>query len=159
MAKSGNTPAKNKIANGVRAALQEPASQQVQFGAQVYQGPIPHPDILRAFDELVPGSAKQLMEEVKIEAAHRRSHETKAMEANIAVQNKQLEMTHYQGRVVFISDTLGQIAGVIVSLSCVAGAVWLSLNHHDWVAAALAAIPTAAVIKAFFTHRPPPKPS
>lgn len=26
-----------------------------------YQGPVPHPDILRGFDELVPGAAERLI--------------------------------------------------------------------------------------------------
>jgi hypothetical protein len=35
----------------------------------------------------------------------------------------------------------------------VAGAVYLAMNSHEWVAVALAGIPTAAVIQAFFAKK------
>ncbi|MBB1630278.1 hypothetical protein A9975_05305 [Cupriavidus sp. UME77] len=84
---------------------------------------------------------------------HRRRLEAQALDANVASQKKQLEIADYQSRVVFKSDTIGQIAGVIVSAACIAGSVWLALSNHEVTATALAAIPTAAIIKAFFSPR------
>ena len=138
------------------------AQQQVQTvhtqTTQVFQGPVPHPDILQGFENVVPGSAQRLIALAESESVHRRNLEACAMEANIEAQKKQLSIHDYQSRVVFKSDTLGQIAGASISLACIAGGVWLAIAGHDAVAIAMAAIPTAAIIKAFFTHRTPTKP-
>ena len=40
-----------------------------------FSGPIPHPDILRQYDLLLPGAAKKFLEAPHLEAEHRRSLE------------------------------------------------------------------------------------
>ncbi|CAJ0705948.1 hypothetical protein R11007_04733 [Ralstonia holmesii] len=87
------------------------------------------------------------------ESLHRRTLEERALSANIAGQEKQLAIADYQSKVVFWSDTAGQIAGVTVSLACIAGAVWLAYTGHEVAAGALAAIPGAALIRSFFTPK------
>jgi uncharacterized membrane protein len=145
-----NNPAVTRVQHG--------QVSQVQHVQQtIHQGPIPHPDILRGFDELVPGTAKRLIDLAESESVHRRDLESRAMASNIESQKKQLELSDFQNRIVHKSDRNGLIAGVMVAMASVFGAVWLSLHDHDWVAGLLAAIPTAAVIKAFFSHRPSSK--
>lgn len=135
--------------------------QQVQTvhtqTTQVYQGIIPPPEILQGFENIVQGSAQRLISLAEGESAHRRELEERAMQANIEAQKKQLEIHDYQSRVVFRSDTLGQILGATIAFACIAGSVWLAISGHEGTAVAIAAIPTAAVIKAFFSHRTPPK--
>lgn len=145
----------NPAAKHAQAGQHAPQIQHVQ--QTIHHGPIPHPDILHGFDELVPGTAVRIIDMAESESVHRRDLELRAMESNIATQKKQLEIADYQNRIVHKSDRNGQIAGVLVSLACIAGSVWLAFNGHDWVAGLLAAIPTAAVIKVFFSHRPSAK--
>jgi uncharacterized membrane protein len=129
------------------------SSSQIQHKTEVFQGPVPHPDILAGMDRVVPGSARDLIEMAKAEAAHQREMEVLTTTANIDAQKKQLEIADYQSKAVFRSDTLGQVAGMIVSLTCVGVAAYLAVNGHEWVAVVLAGIPTAAVIQAFFAKR------
>lgn len=133
--------------------------QHIQTTSQVYEGPIPHPEILRQFDELVPGTAERLIKLAEEESHHRRELERLAQEANVSAQQRQLGIGEYQSRAVFRSDIMGQVAGLIVCLACVAGAVFVGEQGHEWTAAALAAIPTAAVVRAFVLQRKatPPK--
>ena len=114
-----------------------------------YQGAVPHPDILRGFDELVPGAAARLIKLAEDEAEHRRKIETMAIDANIATQQNQLALGEKQQKSVFRSDLIGQVFGLIVCLSSIAAAIYLGINGHDWLAGAIAAIPTAALIQAF----------
>lgn len=156
MAKPSAPPGKNVITDAVRKELNSHRGEvTVGVQTQVYQGAIPHPDILRGFDDLVPGTAERLIDLAHSESLHRRQLEIMAIEANVTAQHKQLEIAEFQSKAVFWSDTLGQICGVIVSLFCIGGAIWLAMNNKMEVAIALAAIPTAAVIKAFFTSRHP----
>lgn len=130
---------------------------------QVYQGTIPPPEVLRGFDQLVPGTAERLIKLAEDESTHRRLMEQQALAANISAQQGQVRIGEYQSKAVFRSDTIGQAAGLVVSLACIGGAVYLGANSHEWVAGVLAAIPTAAVIRAFFVPKlnnpsQPPKP-
>jgi uncharacterized membrane protein len=105
------------------------------------------------FDELVPGTAQKLIELAISESGHRRDLETKAVDANIAAQRLQLDIASRQNWIVFASDTIGQFMGFLMSAMCIGGAVWMGLHEHEAVALALAAVPTAAIVKAFFASR------
>lgn len=140
----------NRRPSGLPA--QSGAVQQTQ--THVFQGPTPPPEIMERYEALVPGTAQRLFKLAEDESLHRRTMESQANTANIFAQEKQLSIADYQSRATFKSDSIGQIAGILVSLSCVAGAVFLAMNNHEWVAGGLAAIPTAAVIQAFFAKRP-----
>lgn len=71
------------------------------------------------------------------------------MDANIAAQQSQSLTNAYTARAIFRSDMMGQTCGVLVCLVCVLGTIWMGAIGQPWVAAALAAIPTAAVVQAF----------
>ncbi|SJM94995.1 DUF2335 domain-containing protein [Crenothrix polyspora] len=100
-----------------------------------YQGAVPHPDILRGIDQVVPGAAERLIKIAEEESEHRRKIEIMAIDANIYSQQQQLLIESKQSNLVLTSDLIGQIAGLIVCLS------------------SIAAIPTAALIKAFVFNR------
>jgi uncharacterized membrane protein len=161
-----NPPQKNVTANSINSALNEksqinsqsPFPYQQTQATQLYQGPVPHPDILEKFDQIVPGTAQRLFQLAEDESIHRRRQEEQANLANINAQQKQLLIAEYQTKAVYRSDCLGQFAGILISLCCIGGAIYLSLNNHEIVAGALAAIPTASVIQAFFSKKNPDKP-
>jgi len=120
---------------------------------QHHEGPLPAPEDLHRYEALIPGTAERIIRMAEDESAHRRRIEDRANAANVESQARQLTIAEYQSRSVFRSDVIGQVAGLAVSLACIAGAVYLALNGREWVAGVLAAIPTAAVIQAFFVKR------
>lgn len=46
---------------------------------QMYSGPVPHPDILRGYEQVLPGSADRILKLAEDEATHRRKMEEKAL--------------------------------------------------------------------------------
>lgn len=52
-----------------------------------YQGPLPHPDLLKKFDEVKPGLASEIIEASKEERRHRHRWENKALNNNIFMQS------------------------------------------------------------------------
>ena len=130
-----------------------PQMQMTGIATTAYQGPIPHPDILKGFDLLVPGTAKDLIDLAKLESSHRRDLENKALEANIFAQKKQLEITDYQSKVVYRTDLSGQLLGAITSISCIAASVYLVMNGHERAAIILASIPIGAIVKSFMPEK------
>ena len=118
-----------------------------------YEGAIPHPEILKGFNDLVPGTAEKLIRLAEEESAHRRSLEIASMNSNINVQQHQMDMDIQQNKAVFKSDMIGQISGLIVCLASIGTAAYLGINGHDWLAGGISAIPTATLIKAFFLNK------
>lgn len=139
--------------------MAKPPSRQASASAvhvRHHEGPLPAPEDLQRYDALLPGAAERIICMAEDEAAHRRRLEDRTSLANAEAQAEQVAALAFQTRAVFRSDTIGQSAGLVVSLACVAGAVYLALDGREWVAGALAAIPTAAVIQAFLVKRSPP---
>lgn len=99
---------------------------QTQTQTQVYEGPVPHPDIMAGFERLVPGAAREMFDLARVESEHRREMEKLANEANVAAQSRQLALAEYQAKSVFRSDLVGQFCGLVVAVGCVVGAVFLA---------------------------------
>lgn len=119
-----------------------------QRGTSVFQGPIPSPEVIERYDALVPGTAQRLIDLAIEESLHRRTIESDTNRANIAAQVKQGEIITYQTKAVFRSDMLGQVAGAVISVGCIGGAVYLGIGGHEVAAAALCTIPLAAISQA-----------
>lgn len=120
---------------------------------EAYEGPVPPPDILERFDQLVPGTARRMFDLAEQESAHRRKMEERTNDANINAQQTALAIEGRKTEAIARSDLLGQVAGVIVALSCIGGAIWCGITGHENVAIALTVVPSAAVIQAFFARR------
>jgi uncharacterized membrane protein len=113
-----------------------------------YQGPIPRPDDLEQYEKIANGAALRIIAMAEDEAKHRRKQESEALQANIAMQQQQINLTEMQTKLVFRSDVLGQILGAIVSLASIAGGVYLALSGQSLVALGLVGLPLAGVIRA-----------
>jgi uncharacterized membrane protein len=73
-----------------------------------YSGPLPHPDVLRRFEEIVPGSAAQIIDQFQAQSAHRREMESVVISANA------------------FSQRLGSISASILALIAIGGGLWLA---------------------------------
>lgn len=52
--------------------------------SQSFSGPLPPPDILKKFDEVVPGAAERIIKMAEEQSAHRKDLERKVIESDIA---------------------------------------------------------------------------
>lgn len=82
-------------------------SNQVIFQAQMYSGPLPHPDILRAYNEIVPGSADRIITQFEEQGRHRRNQEHRVVSHNL------------------FSSTLGQVLAFVLFMTLAVGGGWL----------------------------------
>ncbi len=154
---SSASPARKRAGSAADSSLTQlqgeiTATAQINH-THVFQGPVAHPEILRGYDEIVPGTAQRMIQLAEDESLHRRGLENESSRANIFAQKKQLEIAEQQSVSAFESDRTGQYLGALVSLSCIGGAVFLALDGREIAAAALSALPTAAVIQAFFAKK------
>lgn len=52
--------------------------------SQSFSGPLPHPEILRKFDEVVPGAAERIIKMAEDQSFHRKELEKKVIDSDIA---------------------------------------------------------------------------
>lgn len=74
---------------------------------EIYQGDLPHPDILKGYTELYPDAAQKIIDNGIAESQHRREMEDKYLSGNIA------------------SHKLGQLFGFLIALVVIIGGIYL----------------------------------
>jgi hypothetical protein len=74
---------------------------------EIYQGDLPHPDILKGYQDLDSDAAKKIIDNGIAESQHRREMEDKYLSGNIA------------------SHKLGQLFGFIIALVVIIGGIYL----------------------------------
>ena len=91
------------------------AKAELRMLLQGWQGPPPPPEALRAFEEIHPGSAVEIINEFKAEASHRRAQEDR--EARLEVRQ-----TH-----------IGQISALIFGLAALGVAAFAVVHNAQWI--------------------------
>ena len=59
------------------------SSQVHAISAEMFSGPLPHPNTLREYDAIVPGAAKMILDKFEAQTDHRRDIESRVVKANI----------------------------------------------------------------------------
>ena len=110
--KNSNDYQVDNIVNQVESLPEEEKSLIYQR-LEIYQGDLPHPEILKGYTELYPDAAKRIIENGIAETEHRREIERRYLNANIK------------------AHTLGQILGFIVAILIILGGIYLILKGHQ----------------------------
>lgn len=85
-----------------------------QYAAEAFSGPLPHPDILRKYNDVVPGAAERIIQMAENQSVHRKELEKKVIESDIA------------------RSKWGQILGFIIAIIGLIGAVVISIIGNAW---------------------------
>ncbi len=64
------------------------AETRVTTKAEAYQGPIPSPEMLRRYEEILPGAAERILRMAEDQAAHRRRIEAVVIPGNAANERR-----------------------------------------------------------------------
>lgn len=101
-----------------------------------FRGPLPKPDHLKAYDEICPGAAQDILNEFKANGHHVRTCETKALDASI-------------GKV-----KLGQWLAFFLALVCLGLAILCVAKYNaHWVAGLLVVL-TGTLVVPFLGFNP-----
>jgi len=93
-----STPQNNQAANNSR----------MQIAAATFSGPIPPPDILQKYDQILPGLAERIMKQAESQTAHRIEIEKRVINSDI------------------INSRLGLIFGFILGIVGITGGIYLT---------------------------------
>lgn len=113
---------------GRRRAEVSPSQVEIEL-TQSFQGPIPHPAFLEAYERIVPGSAKDIIDTFKVEVIHRRDLELRE-DARVS---------------------RGQTMGFLIALLFLAGAIALGLMGYPTQGVVLGTVDIVALVAVFLT--------
>jgi len=116
-AQPGSQPAES------RKLLQILSSQRQVF--ESFVGPLPPPQILHQYNEIVPGLASRIAAQAERQTEHRISLESKVIRSDIS------------------RSWAGLICGFVLCLICIIGGVVCVLQGHDWAGTVIS---TGAVV-------------
>jgi uncharacterized membrane protein len=114
---------------------QEHAQALVAFG---YSGPIPSPEALERYEEVLPGAADRILSMAERQASHRQSLETAdelTVRTAIAGESRR--------------SNLGLWLGASVSVFLTACGTFLVFEGHDWAGASIIISTIASVVGVF----------
>lgn len=129
-------PSSHEVAESIAPLICDlPVSQQHEIHRVIakltkFEGPLPPPNLLQAYEQIIPGSAERLLVLLETQAAHRRTIEQQLVSADIHAKRRG------QAIAAVLSSLFGVIAGILGYLG------------HDWLAGciALSTITSLAVI-------------
>ncbi|MCH7520384.1 MAG: DUF2335 domain-containing protein [Candidatus Marinimicrobia bacterium] len=112
------------------------ASTTIVSETATWSGPMPPPEQLQEFENIVPGSAERILIMAENQQDHRKLAESTILSANI------------------LDTQRGQYLGSAVSVLAICGAVLaVYLGAHPVVSVALVGVPLVAVVKALVESR------
>ena len=125
---------------GIRKRTEnQPAKQQadvvssgsVGMVSASWKGPLPPPEVLRSFEEIVPGAAGRILDMAERQSDHR----------------IQMEKT------AIVGDSrrsyLGLAAAFILSSAIIGGGIYLIINDHDWAGVSLIGLDVVGLAAVF----------
>lgn len=126
-------------------------SQQLQVSQKIHQGPLPAPEDLQRYEQLLPGAAERIIKMAELEQQHRHSQEVKAISSEVVTREilQSTEKSRISG--VMSSDKRGQYLGGAVSVLAIAGSVYCASIQQPVVAIALVSMPILGIVKALLS--------
>ena len=110
-----------------------------------FSGPMPHPQLLKGYEDVCPGAADRMFRAVEAEAEHRRHMEKSVMEAQVRFHDKQ-----------FLEARMGQICALIISLAGIMAGTYTAINGHEWAGSAIGVGGIGGIVATFIAGRSRP---
>jgi uncharacterized membrane protein len=76
--------------------------------SSVFSGPLPPPEILQKYNEVLPGSAERILRMAESQHHHRQQLEKKVVESNT------------------FSQVAGMVLGFVIAMTAIGGGIWLT---------------------------------
>lgn len=131
---------------------QQPQENQYEDGAAVAMhrelraGPIPDPETLQQYDEVLPGTADRIVKQFEKESEHRQAMENKIVDAQI--EHQRLDMAAFRRGQVF-AFTIA-VVGLIGSSI---GVYHAHSTGQAWAAASIGGVSLATLVGVFIYGR------
>ncbi len=113
----------------------EPVASVMHSVEYSYSGPLPHPEILRRYNEIIPGSAERIFSQFESQSAHRRALEMKVIASNT------------------FSQRFGSISALLIGLVSISGGLFLVHEGKSLEGLGAVITPVAGLVAAYIYKR------
>ncbi len=129
------SPEVAKVLQGLDPEKRREVLSVIAVERETFSGPIPHPDILRGYEDVQQGIAERIVSLAEQEQAHR------------------LDMERQIVRGAFLQTRRGQWMGLTVAVLFLIVAAVLGWLGHDWLAGTLGGGTLVALVTIFVKNR------
>ena len=124
----------------------EAQTQLIAAKSETFEGPLPHPDILARYENILPGIADRIVR--MAEAEHNARHS--AIDQDAKNKSTLVDIAAKESAGALEAQKKGQNIGLAISLVCVLCAIVCALmDKPTIVTCAFLAVPTASLIGSF----------
>ena len=114
------------------------ARRETLIEASAWSGPLPEPDILRKYDEVLPGSAERILKMAEDQQKHHNDQETRQLDMYLTLLQADSKRSNR-----------GLWAGFAITLAGLGGGMFLVYAGHDWAGAAIAGLNLVSLAAVF----------
>jgi uncharacterized membrane protein len=107
-----------------------------------FEGPLPPPNLLEAYEKVCPGAAQKILESMQVEGEHRRDLEKKSIDANIEGMRRQ-----------FAEGRLGQVFAFSIAVLFVFVGAYVALHGQPWPGALFGSAGLGGIVTSFIVGR------
>jgi len=115
---------------------------QQELRSEQFQGPIPPPQILNGYEQLLPGAADRIIRMAEKEGDHRHRMETKAVDAEI-----------HGLKCETIDTRIGQIFGLVIGLTTVLAGTYAAVQGSQVAGSLIGTSGVVGLVSAFIVGR------
>lgn len=145
------TQKNNELTSQEDPSLKKIESSHMEQHTMLFMGPIPPPNILNEYEQLLPGAANRILEMAENQVRHR--HE---------IENKQIhiEMSQNQSNIELAKNTMserkrGQLCAFIITMSSLMGGAILSYFGKPLAGSLFGGAGLASVLLVFYSNNIP----
>jgi len=128
----------------------EETAEEIKGGlaeiSATFVGPIPPPDVLQGYDEVIPGLADRIVGMAEAEGNHRRDQERRALDAEI--ENDRILIGAYIKKV-----RIGQILAFVIAVVALCLGSYVAANGYQFAGAVIGTGGLIGIVTAFIQGR------
>lgn len=123
-----------------------------------HSGPLPAPETLAGYDQVLPGAAERILCMAEKQQASRIALEEAQLASDVAHRDQLVAAQKRVHTGAFISDYLGQLLGFLVAIGCLGFAAYAGIWKDNWLVAGLfLSLPGVGMVQAVRGMRVKPK--
>lgn len=150
MSAKKSPPHKTQVAATVDGMVHR-SPTPVIHAEQRFEGPLPHPELLKQYEEVVPGCAERIVKMAETEQASR----LELSKSDSRQKEKLIDIAKNESEASTQSFKRGQLIGLGITVLCVILAFCCAkMGMSGWIVAAFLGVPTASFISSFMYRRP-----
>jgi uncharacterized membrane protein len=126
---------------------QESASiERIEKKYTQYSGPIPHPEIIRGYEEVIQGSADRILKMTEKQLEHRIASEIKQLDHSIRTETKLINTQS-------LLSYFGLISGFIIAVFGLLGAIYLGVSDKSVASGIMSGGTLAGLVSVFVSGK------